>query len=239
MHPIHGGVALNTCYQFMRAAQARPSLAARCRCFGIAKASDSADVRLVAEAKELFRAVLADEDSAKDWELRSTWQADQIPGWVARKYFGLRMHADPSGSSSLSGSSYLAPALSVKDVLDFAGDREIVCSDDKAESIASERFSSEGDFDPKRAGYTFPVFSDDYRSAALICFSRCCNAASGWASWRHEASLYGRGVRCYLHGDKRRLAAHQNYRAIHQLTALSVAMLIGAVFGLVRCVPPP
>lgn len=136
-------------------------------CFGIAKAGDKVDAKLVAEAKQLFQVVLADEPPARDCELEPTWQRYSIPESLAREHFGLRVHAELSAPM-------VGPRLT--DILDLAADSELVCSDDRARSIESAlltQYATSGDdriFTFRRTGYTFPVFSDDYLSAALIIF---------------------------------------------------------------------
>ena len=58
-------------------------------CFGMAKADDGVGVGLVAEAKLLFRAVLADETPPQRCELEPMWRSYSIPESVAREHFGL------------------------------------------------------------------------------------------------------------------------------------------------------
>ena len=142
-------------------------------CFAVATADESVEVRRVAEATLLFRAVLADEPSPERCELDSTWRHYPIPESVAREHLGSTVHADLS-----------APIFGPlpKDIVD-APDGESVCSDDRAKSIEGERlreYESSGDAQLliiKRTWYTFPVFSDDYGSAALA----VSHTGHGWA----------------------------------------------------------
>jgi hypothetical protein len=141
--------------------------------FGMAKADEGVDVRLVAEAKLLFRAVLADEHPPQRCELEPTWQGYSIPESVAREHFGLMLHAELSAPSS---------GASLTDILDLAADGEFVCSADKAKSMEGERLRQYGSSADKylgirRTGYTFPVFSDDYKSAAIV----VSHIGQGWA----------------------------------------------------------
>ena len=55
------------------------SLAVYLGCFVTAMADDSVDVRLVAEAKQFFSAVLKDEPPTQGCELEATWQTYSIP----------------------------------------------------------------------------------------------------------------------------------------------------------------
>jgi hypothetical protein len=140
-------------------------------CFAMAAADES--VESIAEAKLLFRKVLADEPSPERCELDSTWGRYPIPESVAREHFGLTVHAELS-----------APIFGPlpKDILDIAADGEFVCSEDRAKSIESERlreYRSSGDTRLlliRRTSYTFPVFGDDYGSAALV----VSHNAHGW-----------------------------------------------------------
>jgi hypothetical protein len=124
-------------------------------CFGMVKADEDADVRLVAETKLLFRTVLADETPPERCELEPTWQTYSIPESIAHKHFGLTLHAELSMTAPFS-------AQSLTDILDLADDGEFVCSADRAKSMEGARLRL------RRTGYTFPVFSEDYKSAALV-----------------------------------------------------------------------
>jgi hypothetical protein len=143
-------------------------------CFAMATADESVEVRQVAEAKLLFRAVLTDEPPPERCELGSTWERYPIPESVAREHLGLTVHAELS-----------APIFGPlpKDILDIAADGEFVCSADRAKSIEGERLREyESSVDTRlllirRTWYTFPVFSDDYSSAALV----ISHSGHGWA----------------------------------------------------------
>jgi hypothetical protein len=140
----------------------------------MATADESVEVRQAAEAKLLLRAVLTDEPPPERCELDSTWERYPIPESVAREHFGLTLHAELS-----------APIFGPlpKDILDIAANGEFVCSADRAKSIESERlkeYESSVNTRPlliRRTRYTFPVFSDDYSSAALV----VSHSGHGWA----------------------------------------------------------
>jgi hypothetical protein len=173
-------------------------------CFGIAQAEESADARLVAEAKLLLRAVLTDEPPAQQCELKATWQNYPIPESVAREHFGLRAHAELSGQS-------FGPSLT--DILDPAPDRELVCDEDRAKSVEDEQlrqYKASDDTQPfifRRTWYTFPVFSDDYKSAALV----VSHIGLGWARMSDGIKSLPAGVVGYvaiykkIEGDWRRV----------------------------------
>lgn len=136
-------------------------------CLGMANADNDVDVRLVAETKLLFRMVLADEPPPERCELEPTWQTYSIPESIAREHFGLTLHAELYTTAPFF-------AGSLRDILDNADGRELVCSADRTKLIEGERlkqYESSRDTRPliiRRTGYTFPVFSDDYKSAALV-----------------------------------------------------------------------
>jgi|SRR5450756_311882 hypothetical protein len=67
---------------------------------GVVRAEDESDVRINTEAKLLFKAVLTDEPPSQSCQLDSTWDNYPIPESVARKYLGLRLHAELSSPHS-------------------------------------------------------------------------------------------------------------------------------------------
>jgi hypothetical protein len=130
---------------------------------GMVKAEDESDVRINAEAKLLFKAVLADKPPSQPCQLDSTWDNYPIPESVAREYLGLRLHAELSSPQS---------ATTPYEILDSA-DSEFFCSADETRKLDGERLTqfeagTEKSFDIRRTKYTFPVFSDDYRTAVLV-----------------------------------------------------------------------
>jgi hypothetical protein len=75
----------------------------------------------------------------------------------------LRLHAELSPPHS---------ETTPYEILDSA-DSEFFCNADEAKKLESERFTrfeagTERTFEIRRTHYTFPVFSDDYRSAVLV-----------------------------------------------------------------------
>jgi hypothetical protein len=144
-------------------------------CFGMAKADEDVGVRLVAETKLLFRTVLADEPPPERCELEPMCQTYSIPESVAREHFGLTLHAELYTTAPFS-------AGSLRDILNIGDDREPVCSADRAKAIEGERlrqYASSADTRIpiiRRTEYTFPVFSDDYESAALVVY----HSGQGW-----------------------------------------------------------
>ena len=155
---------------------------------GVAKAEDKAGVRLNAEAKLLFKAVLADGLPAQPCQLDSTWDNYPIPESVARKYLGLRLHAELS-----SPQSETVPY----EILDSV-DSEFFCSADETKKFEIERLKrfeagTEKSFEVTRTQYTFPVFSDDYRSAVLVVSgsrSRWLRTPEGIQSFAADAAGY-------------------------------------------------
>jgi hypothetical protein len=130
---------------------------------GAAKAEDKAGIRLNAEAKLLFKAVLADAPPTQPCQLDSTWDNYPIPESVARKHLGLRLHAELSSPNS----GTVPPEILV------SADSEFFCSADQTGKFEGEQLKqfeagTEKSFEIKRRQYSFPVFSDDYRSAVLV-----------------------------------------------------------------------
>jgi hypothetical protein len=135
-------------------------------CLGMAKSDEDVDVRLVAETKILFRTVLADETPPERCELEPTWQTYSIPKSVAREHFGLTLYTTaPFGQSP-------------RDILELAGGEDFVCSAERAEGERLRQYESSGkkSLIYRRTGYTFPVFSDDYKSAAPVVYQ----SSQGW-----------------------------------------------------------
>jgi len=137
------------------------------------KADDGVDARLEAEARLLFKAVLADERAAEPCELAPEWDTYSIPEAVGRDYLGLTLHAELSSPFN---------ATKPQDILDLAGISGALCSLEAARKLASERRTQ---FEAgasrtlliQTTRYTFPVFSDDYRTAVLV----VSHIAEGWA----------------------------------------------------------
>jgi hypothetical protein len=145
-------------------------------CFGgigAIKADEAADARLESEARVLFKAVLADEPAPEPCELAPEWDTHPIPEAVARDYLGLTLHAELSG-----------PYVVTKPqaILDLAGKSGALCSSETAKALVSERrkqFEAGSDrmLLIRNTGYSFPVFSDDYRTAVVV----VSHSVEGWA----------------------------------------------------------
>lgn len=138
---------------------------------GSIKADDGADARLEAEAKLLFRAVLADEPAPEPCELTAKWDTYPIPESVVREYLDASLRGDLS-----------APSVETQPraILDF-GDRGALCSAETTKALLSERRKEfEAGVDKmlviKSTRYTFPAFSDDHRTAVLV----VSHSAEGW-----------------------------------------------------------
>ena len=130
---------------------------------GMVKADDQSDARLKAEAQLLFKAVLAEDPPSQPCQLDSTWDNYPIPESVAREHLGLSLHAELSSPYS---------ATNPYELLESA-DSAFFCSAEEARKLDGERLKqfeagTEKSFDIRRRKYTFPVFSDDYRTAVLV-----------------------------------------------------------------------
>jgi hypothetical protein len=152
--------------------------------------------------------------STASWSRRGTSTRFRSRSRVS--ILGLRLHAERSTTAPFS-------VQSLTDILDLADDGEFVCSADRAKSIEDEQLGI------RRTWYTFPVFTDDYKSVALV-VSHSLQVKSP------PPCGVGR-VCCHLQEDKKRLAACDDNRTVHQLTALAlpaVTNVVGTVSWAVR-----
>jgi hypothetical protein len=134
-----------------------------CSLPGVVRAEDESNVRLNAEATLLFKAVFAERPPSQPCELDSTWDNYPIPEEVAREHLGLRLHAELSPPYS---------ATTPYEIIESA-DSAFFCSADETKKLNSERLTqfeagTETRLDIISTKYTFPVFSDDYRTAVLV-----------------------------------------------------------------------
>jgi len=135
-------------------------------CFSLTvavKAENERDARLKAEAKLLFKAVLADDPPAQPCQLDSSWDNYPIPEAVARKYLGLRLHAELASPQTDTNPYEILESVESK----------FFCSANETSKFVSEQLKkfeagAETSFYINSRKYTFPVFSDDYRTAVLV-----------------------------------------------------------------------
>jgi len=130
---------------------------------GAVKAENQLDARHKAEALLLFKAVLAENPPSQPCQLDSTWGKHPIPEAVARKYLGLRLHAELASPPS---------NTTPYEILESAASKSFCSAGEtsKFESEQLEQFEAgmEKSLDIWHRQYTFPVFSDDYRRAVLV-----------------------------------------------------------------------
>jgi hypothetical protein len=130
---------------------------------GTVKAENQRDAQLKAEAKLLFTAVLADEQPSQPCQLVSSWDNYPIPEAVARKYLGLRLHAELA-SPQTDTTPY--------EILESA-ESKFFCGADEASNFVSEQLKqfeagTETILYISSTKHTFPIFSDDYQRAVLV-----------------------------------------------------------------------
>jgi hypothetical protein len=127
-------------------------------------ADEGSEIRLDAEAKLLFKAVLTDEPTPEPCELEAKWDTYPIPEDVAREYLDSTAHAELASPQVAA-----QPAA----ILDLPSTSNAICGAGIAEVSARQRqqdfeASSEQTLLIRSTRYTFPVFSQDYRTAILV-----------------------------------------------------------------------
>jgi hypothetical protein len=135
-----------------------------CCCLpGVMKAEDERDARINAEAKLLFKAVLAAEPPSQPCQLPSSWDNYPIPESVGREYLGLGLHAELSPPHT---------ATTPYEILESA-DSTFFCGADETKKFDGAQLTqfeagTEQRLEIRRTQYTFPVVTDDYRRAVLV-----------------------------------------------------------------------
>jgi hypothetical protein len=135
-------------------------------------AEEGSATRLQAEAELLFKAVLADEPTPQPCELEAKWDTYPIPEDVAREYLDFTAHAE------LASPQVAAQPAAILDLPSTSA----ICGAGVAEVSARQRqqdfeASSEQTLLIRSTPYTFPVFSEDYRTAILV----ISHSVQGWA----------------------------------------------------------
>jgi hypothetical protein len=146
---------------------------------GGAVQADEADARLAKEAKALFRVILLKEQGWRRCGFAMTWLSYPIPAQIARRHFGLTLHAELSAPD---------PGINPPDILDPENkNAEAFCGLDEQKKADDEgRKAVEGgaDTSPGRSvvDYAFPIFDMNFRKAVVI------EEHALTAGWRQTAS---------------------------------------------------
>jgi hypothetical protein len=166
----------------------RFALVLGCSLQGAAARAEEPEPESVREAKILFQVILAKEPAPERCEFTTTWPTDTIPEEVARKHFGLAVHA------SLAAPFWVVQ-LHPEEILDpDKRNADAFCSPDQVKANLDQKLkaletASIKSVWIKDTGYAFPIFDMAYRKAIVVVSDGSCD----WHSTPAGAKRY-----CFL-----------------------------------------